>query len=438
MAGNLPISNNRFFKERFKQQKLHSIRLAQPYLLESLSLISLDLHDRNGNQLALYQSDYKKLNDYLKSEEGVTLESFKHLPIEKKVEILCYARVKVIKYFSTLNLKNCELNVGDSDFGKTGNIVTRGGLLLIKGDHENCVIMQNNRIYVHPKIRSKLGDIASEVGLSNEVGVSNPVGLIGVSHSSLSSNKRVQFAGAFFHTEKRGWVLDNSSGHYTTRPYQLRIFLEKLAEQGVKLEEITVRMFISKTGKTNPTDTDDNFDIYYENAEAFLSRVQKSLKSSTILYSSTLASQTTYKAVISSFLYRFKDLILNNPPLIAAIAMAIIITSIFTGGTILAIPGLLLIAKASMLAFCSLLIIMGVEVTTDNKNHAIHNPLVNSKKRTRESYEKVLGAVPLIPLAQISVLPDSQAEPGVAESSIMPGGQETESEQRTLYSGTGF
>ncbi len=64
-------------------------------------------------------------------------------------------------------------------------------------------------------------------------------------------------------------MLDNSSGHYTTQAYQFRILLEKLEEQGVLLENLTIRMFISKTGKTTPADTDDNFDIFYENAASF-------------------------------------------------------------------------------------------------------------------------------------------------------------------------
>lgn len=241
----------------------------------------LDLYDLDGNQLALYQSEYKKLCTYLKEElpDIETPEKFKLLSPIRKLEILERAELKVIKYFSPSNLGYFELNASESKFDRAGDIVTCGGLLLKKDDHENCVVMQNNRIYICPKIRSKLGPICSEVIAGTESSTSP--GLIGVSHSSLSLNGRIQFAGAFFHTAEHGWVLDNSSGHYTTHAYQFRVLLEKLEEQGVLLENLTIRMFISKTGETTPTDTDDNFDIFYENAADFLSRTRKSLIAST-------------------------------------------------------------------------------------------------------------------------------------------------------------
>ena len=107
-----------------------------------------------------------------------------------------------------------------------------------------------------------------------------PNGLIGVSHSSLASG-RVQFAGSITHTEARGWVIDNCTGHYATRAYQLRVFLEKLDELGVPLEQMTVRITVSKTGRPSPTDTDLDYDFTYENARTFLDRVHSSLHATT-------------------------------------------------------------------------------------------------------------------------------------------------------------
>ncbi len=271
------------FKEQAKQQKLHDLRLMPLYLPETLSLTLIKLEDREGNKLALYQSDYKKLREYLKTLSATfSMEDFHALPLESKLEILENAQVKVIKYFSPSNLTQCELNVVNSDFSTSGQIVTSNGLALTKHGHQNCVVMQNDQIYIHPKVRSTLGGLASSVMPEDDIAFppGNTQGLIGVSHSSLASG-RVQFAGSIMHTEKHGWVIDNRTGHYATRAYQLRIFLDKLDELGVPLEQMTVLTCVSKTGRVSPTDTDDSYDLNYENARTFLDRVHSSLNAST-------------------------------------------------------------------------------------------------------------------------------------------------------------
>ena len=271
------------FKTEAKQQRLHDLRLMPLYLPETLSIDVLKLEDRDGNKLALYQSDYNKLSNYLKKiPNPVSIDTFSKLPPKQKLEILDNAKVKIIKYFPPENLENCILDLGRSDFSSTGDIFNSAGVKLAKHSHQNCVVMSNNHIYIHPKVRSVLGSVIEEISSEKDL-ISTPQtkGLVGISHSSLSNNQRVQFAGSFVHDDKKGWVIDNRTGHYSTRAYQLRIFLDQLAKAGVPLELITVRGCVSKTGKTAPTDTDADYDDLYENARHYLDRVNASLESST-------------------------------------------------------------------------------------------------------------------------------------------------------------
>jgi len=258
----------------FRQQRLHSINMQLHQLPESLSKKLLNIKDMDGNNLALYESDYNIVMCYLKKHQlnSATLSRLEMLKIIKETE------VKVVKYFSSENLKKLKLDVNKSHFNCDGNIVTVLGMPLEKDEVQNCVVMLNDTdssIYIHPKTRSVSGDIKNAV-FSNKIEERD--GLIGVNHSSLSEGKRVKFAGSFIHTRKYGWMLDNTSGHYGTYCYQIPFFLKTLQEKGCDIKDLTVKLCIVNDAKQH-TRAKKNYIIRYENALELLDRVNKSKES---------------------------------------------------------------------------------------------------------------------------------------------------------------
>ena len=135
-------------------------------------------------------------------------------------------------------------------------------MTLKKEGHQNCVVMVNDKygkqhIYAHPKVRSVPGDV------------------VGVSHSSLSQGNKVQFAGSFVHTTDKGWVIENTTGHFGTRPANMILFLETLKKQQHDLSQLTVKLWVPKDVK-HPGVEEKDYTIHYENALTFLERTQKS------------------------------------------------------------------------------------------------------------------------------------------------------------------
>ncbi|MDA9271874.1 hypothetical protein N9Q05_00615 [bacterium] len=275
-----------------KEQKLNDIGLSRLYIPEKLSQSVLGLEDKDENQLALYETEYVKLRDYLKKlPDPIPINDFVKLSTQRKCYLLEAAQVKTIKYFSASNLAKCELNPLQSNFSKKGDICDQNGRELPKNAHQNCVIMQNNKIYIHPKMRSQLGNIGSEVMFNPDETSLNP-GLIGVSHSSLASNSNIQFAGCLDHDETRGWVIKNQSGHYLPQPYQLKIFLEKLSELGVPLNKLTVQIFVAKTGRPTPYYSDDKYESHFENAQTLLDNIRNSSKAALAALKSDFSDQS--------------------------------------------------------------------------------------------------------------------------------------------------
>jgi hypothetical protein len=258
-------------KSRFRQQRLRRIGLMPQYVPELPSLELLGLTDRAGNSLALYQLDYLKLQKFLEN-QSIGTKDFASFSAPEKLRILDAAQVKVIRYIAPKNLAGCELDARLSSF--TSDIYNKDESALPKEGHQNCVVMRDGHIYIHPKIRSVPGNISHEVIPHAEVSG----GRVGVSHSSLRRDGPVQFAGSFVHDAKSGWRIENSTGHYATQPFQLRNFLIKLKDQGMDLNQLTVRMMVSKKGKASHTDSNDDFIVIDENAHAFLERVSSSLE----------------------------------------------------------------------------------------------------------------------------------------------------------------
>ena len=134
--------------KKFFRQSLNNIKLRKMYLPESHSVGFINLHDKDGNALALYESEYLKLKVYLRT---LGVSNFADLAQSEKLEILKNANVKVIKYFSPENIKLYEINPSRTSFSKEGDILTQSGLSLRKGSYQNCVVMIDGHIYTHPK-----------------------------------------------------------------------------------------------------------------------------------------------------------------------------------------------------------------------------------------------------------------------------------------------
>ncbi|VVC75525.1 hypothetical protein AQUSIP_08150 [Aquicella siphonis] len=254
------------------QQKLHSISLNKRYWPELFSIRFLNLTDSEGNALAIFESDYTKFQKYLSNSK---ILDFEHLSAKDKLAHLARANIRIIRYFSAANLQHHELDIRQSSFTADGNIVSNGGNLLKKAGHQNCVALYQGKIYIHPKVRSVPGCLDAADSAESE-----QKGIIGVSHSSLCQGSDVPFAGSFIHDEKYGWIIENTTGHYSTRAYQLILFLEVLAKQGVDLSLLTVKTWIPHEPKRRPPSLHEaDYDTHYENAAAFLARAQKSKKS---------------------------------------------------------------------------------------------------------------------------------------------------------------
>ena len=190
--------------------------------------IQLGLRDEQGNLLTFYKSDFKKLAKLI---QDLKLEISSLSPQELMRVINTYNQdashhdeIQMIKYFSKKNLKDFELIPETSDFSLPGAITTRNGNQLAKREHQNCLVMlHNGNIYAHPKVRPNMKE-----------------NLLGVNHSSLSSGKGTLFAGSLIHHPDKGWIVENTTGHYGTRATQMRQFLIKLQERKFPIHDLTV------------------------------------------------------------------------------------------------------------------------------------------------------------------------------------------------------
>ena len=256
----------------FKQQSLFRLQLNKRYYLELTSGNFIKLNDAEGNPLTLYESDYNKLHAYLKSN---AINHFSELSTLDKLIHLEKAKVRVTRYFTDDHLQQYELNIKASMENKLTDIISQNGMKLTKGGHQNCVVVYQNHVYMHPKIRCVTGDISHEV--LKEPAENKQPGTIGVSHSSLCHGRQVSFAGSFVYDDKKGWTVENTSGHYITRAYQVKELLNNFDKNGLDLSKLTIKFYIPNNPTVIPTVlSDSDYHIIYENAADYLNRMQNS------------------------------------------------------------------------------------------------------------------------------------------------------------------
>jgi hypothetical protein len=259
----------RFF---LSQQTLFRARLHRNYFGELAGVDLLNLQDKQGNALTLYESDYKKMQAYLKSQQ---IESFTDLPVIEKLKHLEKANVRVTRYFSEENLKRYELDIDATLATNLTDIFCMDGSALIKGGHQNCLVVLNNRVYICPKIRCVTGAIDNEVLLSSEHDEAIKRGTIGHSHSSLSSGHEVSFAGSVVQEKDGTWQWNNLSGHYVTDAYQTRALLIVLQDKGMDLSKLMLKTWILKAmGTIPPVIKEEDYEIFTENAADYMNRMQ--------------------------------------------------------------------------------------------------------------------------------------------------------------------
>lgn len=230
--------------------------------------------DPQGNSLTLYQSDYTILINYLKN-EGIS--NFTQLETIEKLKHIDKANVRLTRYFSPENLKNYELDVKSTIENSFSEILNKGGTALCKDGQQNCVVLLNGHVYVHPKIRAMSGSLFHELMPDF---VENPTvknGTIGVYHSSFSRGHPVSFSGSIVFDDALGWILENTSGHYFPSAYQIKPLLIALHENGVDLSKFMVRLWtIKKPGTIAPEFNESYFDTHLENAAEYMERMNDS------------------------------------------------------------------------------------------------------------------------------------------------------------------
>lgn len=121
-------------------------------------------------------------------------------------------------------------------------------------------MLQNGSIYAHPKVRPNMKE-----------------NLLGVNHSSLSTGKGTLFAGSLIHHPEKGWIVENTTGHYGTRATQMRQFLMRLQDKKFPIHDLRVKLWISKN-PSNPSAEESDYDILEENALTFLQRTSASIR----------------------------------------------------------------------------------------------------------------------------------------------------------------
>ena len=230
-----------------------------------LSGTDLGLRDQSGNLLTFYKADYEKFIKIIKKMGldplQLAQETLIQIVKEHNKEALPANQIQMVTYFSPDAVKNFELAPLVSDFSKEGRIVTQNGTALKKEGHQNCLVMlHDGSIYTHPKVRANM-----------------QADVMGINHSSLTQGKKTIFAGSLVHDAQKGWVIENTTGHYGTRATQMRQFLVNLQQKMVPIEELTVKLWIPKD-PSNPGIAESEYNIIEENASDFLKRTSSSIK----------------------------------------------------------------------------------------------------------------------------------------------------------------
>lgn len=267
------MKNQQHEKRRyiFSHQRLFQCGLKPGYLPESFSAKCFLFHgvvDRQGNSLAMYCSDYLKFKTFIKETYGHV--DYTRLQKQQFIEAIAGSKIKVTVYFKESELSRYKIDA--RSFNKGVMKDTSGNKLALDA-WQNCLVMMNDNIYVHPKVRAKAGDISADlVGSADDRKYSN----IGISHSSFTHGNKVEFAGSLCFDSKRGWIIENTTGHYGTRATQMRKFLERLHQKKMDISQLTVKLWIPIDPK-NPGIDEKDYTILYENAQEFLIRTHAAI-----------------------------------------------------------------------------------------------------------------------------------------------------------------
>ncbi len=191
-----------------KVRLLNKLPLKTGYTGE-LSSLRMKLRDKDGDIIAIYKDGYHRLSDELKM--ALSLERSN----ERKIRILKDSGFNVVKYFHPINLQNYRVT----------NIQSIDQIPGIKPDEtQNCVVVNGGNVYVHPKVKSAPSTT-------------------GVNHSSLSFGRGVDFAGSLVKRNDR-WVLNNTTGHYGTRPSKIIACLQAFIKNKISIENLDVEHWI--------------------------------------------------------------------------------------------------------------------------------------------------------------------------------------------------
>jgi hypothetical protein len=244
-------------KLKLKQQGLADIRLTNAYLFEPFTAKVLGACDIDGNAVAVYGKQYHELANYCQVHFEKPLTA---LNLKERIDVLENIEARFVCYYSAKNLETLQLDTEASGFNREQDIVDISGNKLIKvGEQQNCIIMRDDKIYIHPKVISKSTDIL------------DPEFSLSVGHGSLSRGKPVQFAGVFYFSTTHGWVLENASGHYAPRPYHLRKFIETLHHRGMNISQLTIKCMVPRYDETG------TFDAFYHSAATLIKTTNLSL-----------------------------------------------------------------------------------------------------------------------------------------------------------------
>ncbi len=157
------------------------------------------------------------------------------------------------------------------------DILSSSGAALLKEGQQNCVVLYNNHIYIHPKVRCVMGEVKEEVLPGLNPAESGIKGRIGINHSSLSHGRQVCFAGSIVQASSNSWIIENTSGHYITRAFQIKALLNALKERGMDLSKLMVKLWISNNPKIIlPVLSESDFTVLLENAEEYMNRMSNS------------------------------------------------------------------------------------------------------------------------------------------------------------------
>ena len=214
-------------------EKMH---LKNNYIGE-ISSLQLGLQDEDGNALAVYKDGYRHLSVEIR--QALSQE----IGLQRKIEILKESDFNVVKYFNRENLQNYKVeNIQSID--QIPGIMPTNGL-------QNCVVVNEGNVYVHPKIKSEHS-------------------VIGINHSSLSFGNNVDFAGSLVNRDGR-WVLNNTTGHYGTRPSKISACLKAFAENNISIANLDLEHWILTD--SSHSDDDSSYQIETVPAVTLLNRM---------------------------------------------------------------------------------------------------------------------------------------------------------------------